>query len=271
MDTQIPDTFRFLDLPTDIRLEIYEKYFEGSQLLIQDARGHETEDPAYQRWDQRWDHYWAALHENAEVIGNVKTKKLPLALTQTSSQIRAESRPILAAATHLYIVGLEVPLALHLVPAYFRSHIKHLTLSMLGSMFGWLRFRLEILEPADLPSLKTLTMHYEATSEYGPGLDFPLVPGFDNLKHFNDFRADPLHRDEFRRRMRDLGVHFSPLAQLSQVAPFDVKLQVHTERFWSLYTDEDQLWLCACLVSSSMDYVPSMFRLYLLLVAAHGV
>jgi hypothetical protein len=271
MGTSISDTFRFLELPIDIRLKIYEKYFEGSQLLIRDARGHETEDPAYQRWEQRWDHYWAALHEDAEVIGNVKTKKLPLALTQTSSRIRAESRPLLAAATHLCIVGLEVPLALHLVPAYFRSHIKHLTLSMLGSEFGWPRFRLELLEPADLPSLKTLTMHYEAIEGYGPGLDFPLVPGFDNLNHFNDFRADPLHRDKFRRRMRVLGVPFSPLAQLSQVAPFDVKLQVHTERFWSLRTDEDQLWLCACLVSRSVNYVASLFRPYLLLVAAHGV
>lgn len=252
MQTPTLGIFRFLDLPIVIRLVIYEKYFEGSQILIQGRR--QERGPTFQRWEQRVNHYWEVLHESAEAIEYVNTKKLPYSLSQTSSRIRAQSRPILAAATHLYILGSEIPLVLYGVPAYFRSQIKHLTVLTAGFRDSWPCFRLQVLEPADLPGLKTLTMHYDTDSAYGTGLLFPLKPGFDRLKHFSKFRADPLHREKFICRMSYLGVPFNPLARLSQVAPFHVKVQIHTPRpSLSPFREGNRLWEYSCLVRSFMN------------------
>ena len=235
-------------------MKIYKFTFAGSKLSVR--AGALSGDHRSRQGMRDWEHAWYSFHDTRRRDEHLEASRYPMALTQTSSLLRREAQPILAAATCLLAIDVDARIALSMIPPHVRQHLRSFT-SFGGPPKGYVRPALiddlDPFEAPDLPRLEQVRTYELYDDTDGPYLNEMIKAEYQSLEHFMHLKRRHLCPRQLSALTKSSEHPFAHLRAIAEHASFSFKQVLHIFGVWqSPNYPHDDVEVPACLVSTNL-------------------
>ena len=248
----LPSQFsHLLELPNELRMRIYKFTFAGSELIVH-ARSHPGDNKQWQGM-RDWEHAWYRFHETRRREADLEASRYPMALTKTSTFLRWETQPILAAATYLLAVGVDARVMLSMIPTHITQYVKSfITLRQTFRCYTChgVMDDLEPLVRLNLPRLEQLSTHVQYENPNVLILDHIVKAEFRSLECLLNLKQRYFSQRQLCALIKSVRHPFMGIGVMAKHASFSMKHVIHFS--YARRGLNSNVKVPACLVSTDL-------------------